>query len=74
LAAALNSDKLAGAVLDVVSVEPILPSNPLLNAKNCLLTPHMAWAAVEARRRLMQTTADNIAAFQRGQPIHVVNG
>lgn len=74
LAAALNAGKLAGAVLDVVSVEPILPSNPLLSAKNCLLTPHLAWAAVEARRRLMQTTADNIAAFQRGQAIHVVNG
>jgi glycerate dehydrogenase len=73
LAAALNAGKLAGACLDVVSIEPIRPDNPLLQAKNCLLTPHMAWAAVEARRRLMQTTADNIAAFQRGQPIHVVN-
>lgn len=73
LAAALNSGKIAGACLDVVSIEPIRPDNPLLQAKNCLLTPHMAWAAVEARRRLMQTTADNIAAFQRGQPIHVVN-
>lgn len=73
LAAALNDGKLAGACLDVVSIEPIRPDNPLLQAKNCLLTPHMAWAAVEARRRLMQTTADNIAAFQSGQPIHVVN-
>lgn len=73
LAEALNADRLAGACLDVVSIEPILPDNPLLSAKNCLLTPHMAWAAVEARRRLMQTTADNIAAFQSGKPIHVVN-
>lgn len=74
LAVALNSEKLAGACLDVVSFEPILASNPLLGAKNCLLTPHLAWAAVEARRRLMQTTAENIAAFQRGEPVHVVNG
>lgn len=73
LAAALNAGKIAGACLDVVSIEPIRPDNPVLQAKNCLLTPHLAWAAVEARRRLMQTTADNIAAFQRGQPIHVVN-
>jgi glycerate dehydrogenase len=73
LAAALNAGKLAGACLDVVSIEPIRPDNPVLQAKNCLLTPHLAWAAVEARRRLMQTTADNIAAFQSGKPIHVVN-
>ncbi len=73
LANALNRGALAGALLDVVSVEPIRDDNPLLQAKNCLLTPHMAWAAVEARRRLMQTTADNIAAFISGTPIHVVN-
>jgi len=73
LAAALNADRLAGVCLDVVSVEPIRDDNPLLGAKNCLLTPHIAWATVAARRRLMATTAENIAAFQRGQPINVVN-
>jgi len=74
LAAALNMGVPAGAVLDVVSVEPIREDNPLLKAKNCLLTPHMAWATVEARRRLMQITADNIAAFIKGKPVNVVNG
>jgi glycerate dehydrogenase len=73
LAAALNADRLAGVCLDVVSVEPIRDDNPLLGAKNCLLTPHIAWATVAARRRLMATTAENIAAFQGGQPINVVN-
>jgi len=73
LADALNSGLLAGAVLDVVSREPVDADNPLLFAKNCWLTPHLAWAAVEARRRLMQTTAENIEAFQRGSPINVVN-
>jgi glycerate dehydrogenase len=74
LAAALHEGTIAGACLDVVSVEPIRSDNPLLAAPRCLLTPHIAWATVEARRRLMRTTAENIAAFQRGQPIHVVNG
>ncbi len=73
LATALNAGAIAGACLDVVSVEPISADNPLLNAINCLITPHMAWATVEARRRLMQTTAENIAAFQSGKPINVVN-
>jgi glycerate dehydrogenase len=73
LAAALNAGQIAGACLDVVSVEPIRPDNPLLQAKNCLLTPHIAWATVEARRRLMRTTVENIANFLRGSPSNVVN-
>jgi glycerate dehydrogenase len=73
LAAALNQDQIAGALLDVVSAEPIADDNPLLKAKNCVLTPHLAWTAIEARKRLMQTTADNIAAFIAGKPINLVN-
>jgi glycerate dehydrogenase len=73
LAAALNSEKIAGAAMDVVSKEPIEAANPLLTAKNCLITPHIAWATLSARRRLMETTAQNIAAFQSGKPINVVN-
>jgi glycerate dehydrogenase len=73
LADALNSDRIGGAVLDVVSTEPIADNNPLLTAKHCLMTPHVAWATVEARQRLMQTTAENVAAFIAGSPIHVVN-
>ncbi len=71
---ALNSDRIAGAACDVVSAEPILPANPLLRAKNLTLTPHIAWAAFEARKRLMEITAENIRAFQAGQPIHKVGG
>jgi glycerate dehydrogenase len=73
LADALNQDVIAGAAIDVVSAEPIRPDNPLLTAKNCLITPHMAWASIDARRRIMQTTADNIAAFLNGRPINVVS-
>jgi glycerate dehydrogenase len=72
LAEALNSGRIAGAACDVVSAEPILPSNPLLGAKNLTLTPHIAWAAIEARQRLMAITAQNIRAFQAGNPIHTV--
>lgn len=72
LADALNGDTIAGAACDVVSNEPILPGNPLLRAKNLTLTPHIAWAAYEARERLMAITAENIAAFQAGKPIHTV--
>lgn len=73
LADALARGRLAGAALDVVWDEPISPDNPLLQAPNCLITPHMAWATLAARRRLMTTTAENIAAFVAGRPIHVVN-
>jgi glycerate dehydrogenase len=72
LAAALNEGRIAGAGIDVVSEEPIRPDNPLVSAKNCLITPHIAWATLAARRRLMRTTADNIAAFLAGSPINLV--
>jgi glycerate dehydrogenase len=73
LAEALNAGSLAGAAVDVVSQEPIRPDNPLLGAKNCLITPHIAWATEEARRRLMEATFANVAAFLAGEPINVVN-
>ena len=73
LADALQNGQTRGAALDVVSVEPIRDDNPLLNAPNCLLTPHMAWAGVEARQRLVAITADNIRAFLNGHPQNVVN-
>ena len=73
LAAALNEGRIAGAAVDVVSVEPIRPDNPLLVAKNCIITPHMAWGSLAARRRLVQQTARNIGAFLAGKPINVVN-
>ena len=73
LAEALNTEKIAGAACDVVSTEPITEDNPLLKAKNIILTPHIAWATLDARKRLMKTTAENIAAFQKGEPINVVN-
>ena len=74
LAEALTKGKIAGAALDVVSQEPIGNDNPLLEAPNCIITPHMAWSSLEARQRLMQTTAENIAAFQSGTPQNVVGG
>jgi glycerate dehydrogenase len=73
LAAALNAGRVAGAGLDVLSVEPPKKDNPLLAAKNCLITPHMAWAARAARLRLMEVAADNVRAFLAGQPLNVVN-
>ncbi len=72
LAQALNEGRLAGAAVDVVSLEPIRPDNPLLSALNCVITPHIAWATAEARR-LMASTVANVAAFVAGQPINVVN-
>ncbi len=73
LADALESDKVYAAAIDVVSQEPILPDNPLLTAKNCFITPHMSWSPREARARIMDTTAENIKAFLRGEPQNVVS-
>jgi glycerate dehydrogenase len=73
LAEALHEGRIAGAALDVVTVEPMPAGNVLLSAPNLTLTPHIAWAALEARRRLTTVTAENIAAFQSGKPINVVN-
>jgi glycerate dehydrogenase len=73
LAEALNQGRLAGAAVDVVSHEPIRPDNPLLTARNCLITPHIAWATREARRRLLAATVANVANFLAGRPTNVVN-
>ena len=73
LADALNSGKVGGAALDVVSTEPIKHDNPLLTAKNCIITPHMSWGAKEARARIMDITVDNVKAFISGNPQNVVN-
>ena len=70
---ALNSGKVAFAGLDVVSTEPIRADNPLLTAKNCIITPHISWAPKESRRRIMDCTVENIRAFLNGKPVHVVN-
>ena len=74
LAEALDSGLIAGAGLDVVAAEPMVVGNPLRTAKNCMITPHNAWASLAARGRLMAVTAGNIAAFLRGEPMNVVNG
>jgi len=72
LAEALNKEMIAGAALDVLSAEPPVTSNPLLHAKNCLITPHIAWATFEARSRLMNVVVNNIKYFLEGNPEHVV--
>jgi glycerate dehydrogenase len=74
LARALNDGVIAGAALDVAAREPIPQESPLLAAKNCIITPHIAWATLAARRRLMAITAQNVAAFLAGKPQNVVNG
>lgn len=68
LADALNSGRIAGAGIDVLSLEPPPPDNPLLSAKNCVITPHIAWASLAARRRLMDAAVQNVARFLQGAP------
>jgi glycerate dehydrogenase len=72
LARALEENRLAGAGLDVLSIEPPPPDNPLLRARNCLITPHLAWATREARQRLIAAVAGNLQAFLRGESVNVV--
>ena len=72
LAEALNNGQLAGAALDVLNDEPPARNNPLLSAKNCIVTPHIAWATKQARSRLMSIAVENVAAFLRGHPANVV--
>ncbi len=73
LADALNSGKVYAAGLDVVSEEPIHPDNPLLTAKNCLITPHISWASKESRSRLMNAAVSNLSAWVSGAAVNVVN-
>ncbi len=73
LADALNSGKVAAAGLDVVSTEPISGDNPLLTAKNCIITPHISWASRECRQRILDTTVENVRSFLAGIPKNVVN-
>ncbi|MGP1418382.1 MAG: NAD(P)-dependent oxidoreductase [Sphaerochaetaceae bacterium] len=70
----LNNGKLAAAGLDVVYTEPIKSNNPLLKAKNCIITLLISWTPIESSKRIMSITADNIKAFLSGKPINVVNG
>ena len=73
LADALNAERIAGAGLDVLSTEPPKPDNPLLTAKNCIITPHIAWATRSARQRLLDMTVENLAAYLAGKPQNVVS-
>lgn len=73
LADALNCGKVYAAGLDVASSEPIRADNPLLHAKNCILTPHISWAAGQSRVRILEQTVENVKAFLAGEPVNVVN-
>jgi glycerate dehydrogenase len=73
LARALNESRIAGAGLDVLSVEPPKDGNPLIGAKNCVITPHIGWASYEARLRLIDLTAANLNAYLAGKPVNVVS-
>ena len=73
LADALNAGQLAGAGLDVLRVEPPVEASPLFTARNCYITPHIAWATRAARQRLLTTSVENVAAFLRGELQNVVN-
>ena len=70
---ALNAGKVRAAAMDVVVKEPIEADNPLLTAKNCIITPHMAWSAIECRQRIMETAISNLKAFLEGTPVNVVS-
>lgn len=73
LADALNSDKIYSAAVDVISAEPMDTLNPLSTAKNCIITPHIAWATKEARQRLMNTAVNNLKSYIKGNPVNLVN-
>ena len=73
VAKALSSGKISAAGVDVVSREPMDPSNSLLHAPNCIITPHISWAAMECRRRIVDITAGNIRGYLTGTPQNVVN-
>jgi glycerate dehydrogenase len=74
LADALNKGRIAGAAVDVLSVEPPPEENPLLSARNCIITPHIAWATLAARKRLMDTVVGNVRVWMEGRPENVVSG
>ena len=73
LAEALNNDVIAGAYLDVLQQEPMNPDTPLRHAKNCVITPHIAWAPLETRQRLLGIVTDNLQHFLAGNPQNLVN-
>ncbi len=73
LAEALNNGRIYAAAVDVVSAEPIKPDNPLLTAKNCIITPHIAWSAKETRNRLLGIAVNNLRQFSAGNPVNVIN-